>query len=238
MNSNKETNEIIENDTLTAEVKKNPVSEAFDYLEIFVFAAAFVLLIFTFGIRLCTVDGNSMYDTLENKQKLVVSDIFYTPDNGDIIVFHQSDNANPNLNKPLVKRVIATEEQYCRIRYKFVPSADDNFIYHLTMEVWVSNDETFEESEKLNEDYIDYESLSIKSDFNSVLREYSYYLFSCEKTADGEYTFETKVPEGHVFVMGDNRFGSDDSRLNVGFVDNRCILGKVAFRLSPFGKVK
>ena len=51
-------------------------------------------------------------------------------------------------------------------------------------------------------------------------------------------TFPQTVPEGCVFVLGDNRVISKDSRyLAVGMVDSRNILGKVEVRIFPFDRI-
>lgn len=216
------------NKTQTSQ-KQSLASLALDYLEMFVLAAAVVMLLFTFSIRLCRVDGDSMFDTLENGQMLVASDLAYTPESGDVVIFHQSNNKNVSLNKPLVKRVIATEGQWFKIVYRTVSAGKPDA--YVTMEVYVSDDEIIDESDRIDESYIDFKEIYKTGHF------FGRYDVVCQPATDESYVFADCVPKGMLFVMGDNRFNSNDSRLDVGYVDSRCVLGKIIFRLNPLGTV-
>jgi signal peptidase I len=53
----------------------------------------------------------------------------------------------------------------------------------------------------------------------------------------GDVNFPQKVPAGCIFVLGDNRTISEDSRYKaVGMIDQRYVIGKVHFIIMPFSK--
>ncbi|MGL5329125.1 MAG: signal peptidase I [Peptostreptococcaceae bacterium] len=62
-----------------------------------------------------------------------------------------------------------------------------------------------------------------------------------EPYIDNAYTageIDVVVPEGKIFAMGDNRENSKDSRSeDVGFIDEKDILGEVMIRLLPLNSI-
>ena len=117
------------------------------------------------------------------------------------------DIGNLNEPKPIVKRVIGVEGDIVHVEH-----------YNEGMVVTVTRADLNGVPVVLNESQYIYYNLSEGSP--------SYYPQS--KT----YV----VGEGQVFVMGDNRLNSADSRL-VGCYDVRQVLGKVIFRMTPFNKM-
>ncbi len=187
---------------------RNVAASLLDYMEIFAFSVAAVLVIFTLLFRLCRVDGSSMRKTLENGQMLITTSIG-EPEQGDIIVFSMTtDSPYYDLNEALVKRVIAKGGQTVRI--------DCN-----TGTVYVDGRE-------LTEKYA--ELLDRNGNEIGQVQQFPTYGYNRETRI-----FEATVPEGCLFVMGDNRNHSTDSRTTVvGMVDARRVLGRVVLRLSPF----
>ena len=181
------------NPGVTPEVKTGKRSSAagfLDYAEVFVFAFCAVILLFTFCFRLCSVRGPSMQDTLINGERLVVSDMFYTPERGDVIIFHETGEY---YNEALVKRVIATEGETVTIDF------EGGIVY-----------------------------------VDGVALDEPYTLEPTHRRID--FGDSVTVPEGCLFVMGDNRNGSTDSRDDrIGCVDERLVIGRAFFLLVPGG---
>lgn len=192
--------------------KQSFAASMYDVVEMFVLAVVFVILLLTLCFRLCRVDGPSMNQTLQDGEPLIVSNLFYTPKRGDIIVFHQTNGERETTsplnryNEPIVKRVIATGGQYVKLDYA-------------AKKVYVSDDAIFDESDVIDESYA-----------------YFWTSRDTDKWIQNSKVTEYHVPEGYLFVMGDNRNNSADSRYpEVGFVDERRVLGRVLFKLPVIG---
>ena len=187
------------------------MSFLFDVLEMFAWSIFLVFLIFTFGIRLCKVDGSSMENTLYSEESLLVLSTGYTPQQDDIIVFHMT-KPEVYLEKTLVKRVIATGGQSVLINFATKEIYVDGTLYrdeHAILKGFYNNSITGEYDLRANPPDHNYDPVTQVMAFT--------------------------VPDGHLFVLGDNRNFSKDSRnADVMFIDERSVLGKVVLRFAPF----
>lgn len=163
----------------------------FDLTRTIIFVFAFMSVIFTFIIRDANVVGNSMLDTLHSDDKILMTNFMYKPKCGDIVAI----NAENQIEKRIIKRVIATEGQ--------------------TLVVDYSKNAVYVDGIQIDEPYV-----------SSITREPSNPL-----------QIPYVIPEGYIFVMGDNRIISLDSRdKSIGLVSVNDVIGKAQFIVYPFDR--
>ncbi len=76
-------------------------------------AFVIVVILLTFVFRLINIDGSSMFSTLHDQDKVIITNFLYEPEVGDIVVIP----AGKYYNKPIIKRIIALEGQQVYIDY-------------------------------------------------------------------------------------------------------------------------
>jgi len=180
--------------------KKSLVSNIFEWLDVVVASVVVVVILFTFVFRMVAIDGHSMNNTLFNGERVIISNMFYEPERGDIVVISRnSENASESDRQPIIKRVIALENDLVDIK---------------NGKVYVNNVPLKEE-----------------------------YALGITEQIDEKVKFPLVVKENCVFVLGDNRNNSRDSRSsslmeddNNGQVNVKYILGRAIFRIFPLNK--
>ena len=138
-----------------------------------------ILLVFHLLIGISTVQGNSMYPTLHNGDKVLYYRRNTVYNTGDIVALESPDGED------LVKRIVAV--------------AGDT--------VNIQNGKLYVNGEEQNLDGA---------------------VGKTEIPADGTITYPLTVGEDQVFVLGDNREISSDSRM-FGLVDTSELKGKIAW---------
>lgn len=156
-----------------------------------IIAVVVIIILLTFFFRIVNVDGRSMMNTLLDGDKVIVTNFMYEPKNNDIVVISHAEE----YDKPIIKRVIATEGQTLKIDFQ--------------------NERVYVDGTLLDEPYV-----------SSELKE-------------GNTEIPEVIPEGKVFVMGDNRLDSLDSRYSeIGLIDTDNIIGKAQFVALPITRIQ
>ncbi|WP_440201921.1 signal peptidase I [Actinobacillus pleuropneumoniae] len=197
----------------------------------------FVTVLRSFIFEPFQIPSGSMEPTLRVGDFLVVNKFSYGikdpiwqntlietghPERGDVIVFKAPKQAHVDY----IKRVVGVGGD--RVKY-------DSHTQQLTVTHADGKQTVFEYGEgKPNADFFYHGEMQIerteKGDVthqilnNPFAFNYEPYLFAQECMPSGEWI----VPEGHYFVMGDNRDNSEDSRF-WGFVPEQNVVGKATF---------
>ena len=207
-----QTEEVAEKGKKKEKEKRTVSREIFDWVEVLVLSLSFVLLTFSYLARQAMVEGGSMEKTFYNGERIIISDLFYTPKQGDIIVFQVPHSSLTE--EPIIKRVIAVGGQTVYIDF-------ENWLVYVYDDSSLTVEEVKATVKPLDEPYIE------------AMRNEKWTGYSMKDSSDMDYPYT--VEKGKLFCMGDNRNGSTDSRSHLlKTVDERYILGKVLFRINPF----
>lgn len=184
-----------------------------EFLMFIVGLALVLLAIRAFIFEPVRVDGRSMQNTLQDGERCIVEKVSYwaaKPKAGDIVIVHYPGRGADSF----VKRVVATGGQTIELREELAVDPETHI------------------AEMKYRIYIDGEVLDESAYEDTMLFDPTFYSEwkACE---DGKLT----VPEGYVFVMGDHRTNSHDSRY-VGPIPLSDVVGRVHGVLYPFNDIR
>jgi len=224
--------ENIENTEKTGSVTEkessfNLLKEVWEWIYTIVIALVVVLFIKSFIFDIVRVDGPSMYPTLVHNDRLIITKLGYKPEAGDIIIldstYKDREEYFENYEETTGKDLNKLEKT---IKYFSLPE-NLKHRYYVKRIIGMPGD-----------------TVDIKNGkvlVNDEVLDEPYYTGITGMT-DGRVDYPVTVEEGHVFVMGDNRPNSKDSRsADLGLVPIDAISGKSQLRIWPFfafGKTK
>ncbi|MBI9015344.1 MAG: signal peptidase I [Clostridiales bacterium] len=176
-------------------------------------AVLIVMFLNSYVFAFSGVSGQSMNNTLNHGDFLLVEKISYynnSPEKGDIIIFLKGET-----NESLLDQFSTTLEDYnLKIHGEVRKNRLVKRVIGLPGDIITI---------KNNQVYVNGELTSIES--------------SVEPTTTRNIGFPLTVPNDQVFVLGDNRPNSNDSR-TFGCVEMKSIEGKVLLRLWPFNTLE
>jgi signal peptidase I len=201
---------------VTMKDKKLVIKEIRSWIFSIVGAFFIAVLLNTKVFAMVQVQQSSMENTLFSNQKLIVDKLSYNfaePQKGDIIIFLENEENGTLVEDTL--RIIG--EMISTFKNGKDSSEDENRLVKRVIgvagdEIDIKDGSVYVNGQKLEEAYVSGE------------------------TMNGEIKLPIKIGEDKLFVLGDNRRVSKDSR-RFGLIDIKQVEGKAIYRVYPFNKI-
>lgn len=198
--------------------------EAWEWTYTILIAIVIAFLIKAFLFDIVKVDGLSMYPTLQHADRLIVSKLGYEPKHGDIVIL----DAN-------YKKRQEFYEDDAKAKGKDKLNALEKGAEYFSIPKNLRRKYYVKRVIALPGQTVDIKDGKVLVD-GKVLDEY-YYKGKTSPT-DPAISYPVTVEDDTVFVMGDNRNNSTDSRASsLGLVPYNAVIGKAQFRFFPFNSI-
>jgi signal peptidase I len=178
-----------------------------------VLAIALAILLKTFVVQAFYIPSGSMEPALDPGDRVLVNKAFYEPTRGDVIVF-----ADPKDGRSTDRGIVDGFLHWLSEGIGFARPEHEDFIKRVIglpgEVVEIRRHVVYIGPRPLREPYLTRDARASMADFGPVT-----------------------VPEGALFVMGDNRANSNDSRASLGFVPVDKVIGRAFVLIWPPSRV-
>lgn len=199
------------------QARKNRFRIVLEWIVTIAIALIFSLFILANILSLTQVKEESMHPTFSENDRIIVYKLGYffdEPERGDVVILDKNIH-----ERGIVDNIIhEVRDIKDNIIYRFAGNIEKNILIKRVVGVYgdiidIRDGQLYVNGQRLEEAYIQGQTV-----------------------ANSNNSYPIEVPKGKVFVLGDNREKSLDSR-DLGFIDVKSLKGKAVFRLLPFDRL-
>lgn len=199
------------------QARKNRFRIVLEWIVTIAIALIFSLFILANVLSLTQVKEESMHPTFNENDKIIVYKLGYffdEPERGDVVILDKNIHERGIIDN-IIHEVRDIKDN---IIYRFTGTIEKNILIKRVVGVYgdiidIRDGQLYVNGQRLEEAYIHGQTV-----------------------ANSNISYPIEVPKGKVFVLGDNRENSLDSR-DLGFIDLESLKGKAVFRVFPFGSI-